>query len=121
MDLNTENVPSLVPPLRTEPDQDARKAVAASRAAINAVLRNKSIRELMQQRFPIDTRDANRQELVLLSHAKLGRAHQRAYANPQGDASVRNTRGLKAEDDGQYCNVEPTHEGFVASAAHEAE
>ena len=58
MDLNTENVPSLVPPLRTEPDQDARKAVAASRAAINAVLRNKSIRELMQQRFPIDTRDA---------------------------------------------------------------
>ena len=93
MDLNTENVPSLVPPLRTEPDQDARKAVAASRAAINAVLRNKSIRELMQQRFPIDTRDANRQESLVRSQAKLGGAHQRAFANPHRDASVRDTRG----------------------------
>ena len=86
-----------------------------------AVLRNKSIRELMQERFPIDTRDASRQESVLPSHAKLGRAHQRAYANPHRDASVRAYPGLRTDEDGQHCNAEPTHEGFVASAAHEAE
>jgi hypothetical protein len=67
------------------------------------VLRNKSMGKLMQRRFPIDTRDVNRQESVLRSHLMLGRAHQRAYANPHRDASVREYLGLRTDEDGRYC------------------
>jgi hypothetical protein len=75
----------------------------------------------MQRRFPIDTRDANRQESVLRSHVKLGRAHRRAYEDPHGDASVREYRAPRTDEDGRYHNGEPTHEEAVADTAHETE
>src|SRR4051794_20766323 len=45
------------------------------------VLRNKSIGKVMQRLLPIDTRDAIRQESVLRSHLKLGRAHVEVVAD----------------------------------------
>jgi hypothetical protein len=65
-------------------------------------------------RFPIGTRNANRQELVLRLHVKRARADQARSDQWLRDASVPEYPALRADEGGRYCNVGPTHEELVA-------
>ena len=66
------------------------------------------------RRFPIGTRDANRRKSIWQSPVKRGRSDLVAGDRAESAEVAWECLDLEIDAGDQYCNGEPTHEGFSA-------